>query len=942
MTAEPSRFPRRPLSCLTALLAAAAVLCPAPARAGTGGGVNNDGTINWSANFRFPPTAADLTNFQNQLTMASQMIWDATEGQLRYGTITLTCGARNEDAADMWVFPQNARAGLSTRIDGSNMRTPGAHVTQFLPASTAFVVAHEMAHQAFGLLDEYDEQPRSGRCIEVAAITEQNHCLMHGNEGGVTQTELCTPGNHDLLRGEGLPCTPGAAPAVAGCQWWDPTTMQYEATQQTMFLTSVGVTGNHSCWTRLVANFPFLAAPAGLPQAAAPAGFVAPTFVNNCNAATTVMMVLDRSGSMGWHPNNDYGEVCSNGFDDDNDGTIDETADCAGPRIDFLRAAARGYAALASGRGQRVGVVSFDSTAAEDVSMRTVDATTIGDFNTAITNLTPGGGTAIGDALSTAAGLLAAETDASKTIFLISDGQNTVGATPESVVPTLTTQGIRVFTISTGDASNDPTLSGISTATTGAPLDSRDARTLVNAFVRQFARANNDGTLIPLFPYRLDLQSSGEKAEGKETPWRSPESWVSGADVDLGTSDYQAANNVFTFHVEEGTERITLALAGDMSDMSGFGVRAELYGPSGAGPDHFDTTVPDGNMLVTEDAFFTLVEIKAPNPGPWELSVAPEAGAAPSQTGNLTIITENPLVDLFTSLDRHTVDDPSVPVRLTISPYFHTELHDPEVLAASVKLPDGTVEPLTLLPSAASASPDLYEAEILDMPLAGSYEVRVYLRTGEGSTNDPGESLFDTSPSSAVKVPVFERTAVETFSVIGANFPCQKEGDCDGDCVPESPEDDADKDGIPDDFDADSDNDEIPDAAEAVQCETVDTDQDGAPDHLDTDSDDDGTIDTIDNCRTVQNKQSDADGDGRGDACDNCPEIANAGQADQDRDGAGDACDTPSDTTCGEACCCSAPGSSPSDRSPWLWLVGLPLGIGLLAARRRRDALRRG
>ncbi|MEZ4297896.1 MAG: hypothetical protein R3B70_23270 [Polyangiaceae bacterium] len=83
---------------------------------------------------------------------------------------------------------------------------------------------------------------------------------------------------------------------------------------------------------------------------------MAPTFVNNCTAVTTVLLALDRSGSMAWHPDDDRGEVCANGIDDDSDGAIDETTSnggCAEPRIAFLRAAARGYVALANGRGQR-------------------------------------------------------------------------------------------------------------------------------------------------------------------------------------------------------------------------------------------------------------------------------------------------------------------------------------------------------------------------------------------------------------------------------------------------------------------------------------------------------------------------------------------------------------------------------------------------------------
>ncbi|MEZ4310731.1 MAG: vWA domain-containing protein [Polyangiaceae bacterium] len=253
------------------------------------------------------------------------------------------------------------------------------------------------------------------------------------------------------------------------------------------------------------ANFSFLTAPwQGCPQAAAPAGFVAPTFVNNCTAVTTVLLALDRSGSMAWHRTMIEEEVCANGIDDDSDGAIDRDHQQwrTEPRIAFLRAAA-GMLALANGRGQRVGIVSFNGLATLDLSIQDVNAGTVGNFNTAIDNLMPGGATAIGRALSSSAVILG-ETDANRTVFLISDGHNTEGETPESVVPALTAQGTRVFTISTGGASNDPTLGGIASMTRGATLDARDSRTLVNAFVRQFARSNNDGTLIPLYPYSVN------------------------------------------------------------------------------------------------------------------------------------------------------------------------------------------------------------------------------------------------------------------------------------------------------------------------------------------------------------------------------------------------------------------------------------------------------
>ena len=97
-----------------------------PQTRGGSGVVNSDGTIDITLSLRFPPTADDLTDIRQQCLDASHVLWDASEGQLRFGTITISCGAVNEDLADMWFFPQSGRAGTGFYCSGASLATPGA------------------------------------------------------------------------------------------------------------------------------------------------------------------------------------------------------------------------------------------------------------------------------------------------------------------------------------------------------------------------------------------------------------------------------------------------------------------------------------------------------------------------------------------------------------------------------------------------------------------------------------------------------------------------------------------------------------------------------------------------------------------------------------------------------------------------------------------------
>lgn len=156
---------------LLPLLPLFAWFTPAPARAGDDGRVNSgDRTIDITVNFRFAPTADHIIDMQNRLVGASQLLWDASEGQLRLGRVKLTCDPAASGAADVWSYLEYGR----TQSAVSGLGVNGLHVDYcFLPGDTSgAILAHELGHLALGLWDEHEDPSRCiGQCIADDGVT---------------------------------------------------------------------------------------------------------------------------------------------------------------------------------------------------------------------------------------------------------------------------------------------------------------------------------------------------------------------------------------------------------------------------------------------------------------------------------------------------------------------------------------------------------------------------------------------------------------------------------------------------------------------------------------------------------------------------------------------------------------------------------------------------
>ncbi len=214
MKANHTRPARRGRIHLLGGLLLAASLAASGARAGSGDVVvdpdTGDGIIHLNFHFRFPPSDDEIALVQQQTQRASEILCDATDGQMRIGEMRLSAGGASEPLGDVWYYPPGAinRPSASGPVNSPESRmylgsggvdgngdpsASGSHVR-------ADTFAHELGHMVLRLGDQYDEQRRLGgacgigRSHETAGLDEQNHSIMEhrGKQVCVTPSDEAT------------------------------------------------------------------------------------------------------------------------------------------------------------------------------------------------------------------------------------------------------------------------------------------------------------------------------------------------------------------------------------------------------------------------------------------------------------------------------------------------------------------------------------------------------------------------------------------------------------------------------------------------------------------------------------------------------------------------------------------------------------------------------
>ena len=443
-------------SFLAVLLALA--LVPAP-HVYAGNATFEAGAFNFCVSVRFNATAAQLAQIRTAFQNGSDVLLDATDGQHRFGRITIVNDSGASQSAEYWVNAGAGRAYATVARYGFR----GEHVNLFFDSNfqavqgadgDAYTIAHEHAHHAYGVLDEYSGPglpcTRADRadCAEDAPLPDTatlNFSLMDDYlaRGGrafpgmnYTLNEFCVNTNHDPDRDT----------------WQE---KQYPG---------------QSTWETIAAQTRFPAtAPAGLPVDASPASQPV-TFVDGFGGLR-VMLLLDRSGSMAIEQRLVFAKLGANLF------------------VNFVRT------------GDELGVASFADTASVNFPLTAiVGSGTQAAARTAINSLVASGATNIGGGLLAALGQITAQTQRScnEIIVLLSDGDHNTGPPPRTVIPALRTAGVTVLTVGVGSnisTDGEMVLRDIATQTGGKFFRVASAFDLVGLFLRLVFESIGGGLL---------------------------------------------------------------------------------------------------------------------------------------------------------------------------------------------------------------------------------------------------------------------------------------------------------------------------------------------------------------------------------------------------------------------------------------------------------------
>ena len=495
-----------------------------------GNGYRDGGVLNFQITANYDLSTVDLGLWERAFSKASELLWAATNGQLRFGRITVTESLLGVNNAEYTLFPQTNGRALGTW--GGFGKTGQAVQLLAYAQSSVLSIIHELGHHGWALNEEYARTENAG--IDAAAALPAGHgnqiiplttaALKHPDAdyagasailvlNGVAETrQIVSKVGNRINVTPGFPQSPQNAGGVT-VQWVAECTgdratgacvMEFSRdsagtlaangtwTPAAQPVTEFCTPANHdpdddtaqedsygeSCWNTITDHqgFTDLSAPASgsASPTTVPAGWAAPTWT----VATQVVrlaLVLDRSGSM------------------DRNG---------GARMAGVRRGAQYWVENAAVETDELTIVWYSGSPSIQLPLTGFSTLTPADVTTqvnAIAAQTPAGPTNIRDGLRTALGELTAPAApaALQAAVVITDGAHNTpaGTTMGEVAPEFRAANTNIYTlgVGTGAEMDLPGLAALASATSGASRTAgdgfnanaiQDAMIEINAMVR--------------------------------------------------------------------------------------------------------------------------------------------------------------------------------------------------------------------------------------------------------------------------------------------------------------------------------------------------------------------------------------------------------------------------------------------------------------------------
>ncbi len=478
-----------------------------------GNGRRNGNRVNFQATADYDMQPADYGRWERSFNKASEILHNATNGQLRFGDIFVTKNSEGISNAD-FVLKDPSLATRST--SSGRFGTAGGRITLAGVVQTARVLTtiHELGHGIWGLSEEYARTFRltidtvtalpigHGNLIvpiQVTALGVSDAILETGSvilfwAGGINETrEIATKTATQITVTSAFSMNPQTASGVAiqlvaECTG-DPSTgaciMEFSGgaagtlstsgvwTPAMNPVTEFCTPANHdpdsdtdqqnihgrSCWEHIVAQTgyaDFVAPAAGTASSGLqPAGFVPPNW-RVLESAPRFALVLDRSGSM-------------------NTG--------GGSRLQGLKTGATYWIDTCAVAADKLTIVWYDSIANIFLGLTdfgTLNATQIANLRDEISEQTASGATNIRDGLMVAFSQLTSVAPAAsvQAALLLTDGAHNTpaGSSMQDIVPAYQAANTNVYTlgIGTGGEMDLPGLNTLATSTGGIALTSGD------------------------------------------------------------------------------------------------------------------------------------------------------------------------------------------------------------------------------------------------------------------------------------------------------------------------------------------------------------------------------------------------------------------------------------------------------------------------------------